>query len=79
MTFEELTKCMYDLEVFPGILSKNKLFHIFSTLSEVREENESQSESVGRGSRVKTLQNYLKDEKMIEFSGFLLGIIEFAQ
>lgn len=34
---------------------------------------------IGKGSRMKTLSNYLKDEKMIEFSGFLLGIIEIAQ
>ena len=30
-------------------------------------------------SRVKTLDNYLKDEKMIEFSGFLLAVIEIGQ
>ena len=81
MSFNELAKCMYDLEVFPTILSKNRLFHIFSALSSVREENEAslaQEENRG-GSRIKTLENYLKDEKMIEFSGFLLGIIETAQ
>ena len=39
MSFGELSKSMYDFDIFPTLVSKNKLFHIFSALSDVREEN----------------------------------------
>ena len=31
---------MYDFEIFPVIISKNKLYQIFSTLNDVRSETE---------------------------------------
>lgn len=64
---------MYEFEIFPTIISKNKLYQIFSTLNDVREE----TSPIGKrkAPRVKEVESYLKDSKKIDFSGFLMGLV----
>lgn len=39
LSFDELAKMMYDLDVFPSIISKSKLYQIFSDLNDGKIEN----------------------------------------
>lgn len=68
---------MYDFEIFPTIISKNKLYQIFSTLNDVRqEEGPLDRRQAGKGKDVDSL---LTDTKKIDFTGFLMGLIEVGQ
>lgn len=63
---------MYDFQIFPTIISKNRLYQLFSTLNDIREEN---SPSGKKLKKSKDVEMFLKDDKKIDFSGFLMGLI----
>lgn len=75
--FTEFSKMMYDFEIFPVIISKNKLYQIFSTLNDVRSETEQNADR--KMKKPKQVENYLKDKKKIDFTGFLMGLIQVGQ
>lgn len=77
MGFEEFSKMMYEFDIFPSIISKSRLYQIFSTLNDVREETSPIKRK--QGPRLRDVENYLKDSKKIDFSGFLMGLVEVGQ
>ena len=56
---------MYDFEIFPTVISKSKLYKIFTNLSEVFED-----EKQGKKS--------FTEEKVINFEGFLFSFVDIS-
>ena len=74
MEFNQLWKCMYDFDIFPSVISKNRLYQIFVSLSDIREETSNNYYPMFGGNNklntntnnnINKLQNYLKDDKKI--------------
>ena len=65
------------------IVSKNRLYQIFSELSDVREETEESkyplTYSNTTGKSLEERQISITETKKIEYSGFLMGLIQVAQ
>ena len=68
MTFKEYSKMMYEFEIFPSMISKSKLYKIFSKFSEIPYEKSS-----------KVRETSFNEEKLLGFEGFILSFCDISQ